>query len=73
MAEMKDEILYDTRLQERHTRRGVLSRKDLEKHLKELPDVSAQGELLVLDADNDIVVKGGAKPDAGAKDGGSST
>ena len=59
MVEMKDEILNDVRLLERHIRKGLINRKDLEKRLKELPDVAEQGEILSLDQDNDIVVKGG--------------
>ena len=64
MVEMKDEILNDVRLLERHIRKGLINRKDLEKRLKELPDVAEQGEILSLDQDNDIVVKGGAHPGA---------
>ena len=61
MVEIKDEVLYDTRLIERHVRKGVLNRKDIEKRLKELPDAAEQGEILSLDQDNDIIVKGGAQ------------
>jgi hypothetical protein len=62
MVEMKDEVLYDVRLVERHVRKGSLIRKDFEKRLKELPDSAEQGEILSLDQDNDIVVKGGIQP-----------
>ena len=60
MVEIKDEVLNDVRLIERHIRKGLINRKDLEKRLKELPDVAEQGEILSLDQANDIVVKGGA-------------
>jgi hypothetical protein len=62
MAELKDEILNDVRLIERHIRKGLINRKDLEKRLKELPDVAEQAELLSLDGDNDIVVRAGPRP-----------
>jgi hypothetical protein len=43
-----DERLIDKRVQERNMRRGLLDKKELEKHLKDLPDVSDKGEVVTL-------------------------
>jgi len=62
MTVTRDEILHDVRLLDRHLRNGLFTRKDLEKHLKELPDVTDQAEVLALGQDNDIVVRGAVPP-----------
>jgi len=38
----------DVRLQDLNLRRGVLTRKDIEKHLKDLPDDSEHAEELIV-------------------------
>jgi len=47
----KDDFLYDVRITERHIQDGALSKKDLEKHLENLPDVEEKGEPLVIEED----------------------
>ncbi len=49
---------YDVRTVERNVRKGTLSKKDLDKHLKTLPDVADKGqairvELITADDDDD--------------------
>ncbi len=61
MAQMRDEVLHDVRLTERHVRKGVLNRKDLDKRLKDLPDMTEQSEILSLNEDGEIV----ARPNTG--------
>jgi hypothetical protein len=39
--------LYDVRLLERNIKRGLLTRKDYDKHLKSLPDVKDKAAKLV--------------------------
>ena len=43
------EQLYDKRIIERNIRKGLLQRKDVEKHLKELPDVTDNMQVVELD------------------------
>jgi hypothetical protein len=38
MSGKAEERIYDVRVLERNIRKGLLTRKDLEKHLKSLPD-----------------------------------
>ncbi len=45
MAEIHDHLV-DKRIQERSIRRGLLGKKDLEKHLESLPDVSNNAEVV---------------------------
>ena len=42
-AEAKPERLYDKRTVERSIKKGLLTRKDYDKHIKTLEDVSAKG------------------------------
>jgi hypothetical protein len=44
----QDVHLYDSRTVERRIRRGQLTRKDLERHLKALPDSTDKSETVVL-------------------------
>ena len=39
-----DSRMFDVRLVERNIRRGLMTRKELDKHLKTLPDVKDKGE-----------------------------
>ncbi len=50
MTEIPEEMLYDVRLIDRHIRKGLLTRKDVEKHAKEAADMEAQGDYLSLEA-----------------------
>jgi hypothetical protein len=38
--EVKNPRLFDSRIVERHIRKGLITRKDYDKHLKALPDVT---------------------------------
>lgn len=42
MAKQDDSRLFDARNVERNIQRGVITRKDYEKHLKSLPDVASK-------------------------------
>jgi hypothetical protein len=44
-AEPKNERLYDKRTIDRSIKKGLLTRKDYDKHLKALEDVAAKGVL----------------------------
>ena len=47
---------YDTRTIERTVRKGIITRKDLDKHLKALPDVADKGQAVrveLIKADDD--------------------
>jgi hypothetical protein len=44
-VETKSDRLYDKRTVERSIKKGLLTRKDYEKHLKTLEDVAAKGVL----------------------------
>ncbi|MDB4983035.1 MAG: hypothetical protein JWM82_3787 [Myxococcales bacterium] len=56
-ADPKTERLYDKRTIDRSIKKGLLTRKDFDKHLKALEDVTAKGvlggELEDLDDDDD--------------------
>ena len=56
-ADPKTERLYDKRTIDRSIKKGLLTRKDFDKHLKALEDVTAKGvlggELEDLDDDED--------------------
>jgi hypothetical protein len=42
-AEPKNELLYDKRTVNRSIKKGLLTRKDFDKHLKALEDVAGKG------------------------------
>ena len=42
-AEAKNELLYDKRTVERSIKKGLLSRKDYDKHIKTLEDIAGKG------------------------------
>ena len=45
---------FDTRLQDRHLRQGIITKSDLEQHLEALPDMSEECELLGMDVELNI-------------------
>ncbi len=45
----EDPRFWDVRTIDRRVRRGQVTRKDVEKHLKGLPDVGERGQTIVLD------------------------
>lgn len=47
--QLPDEILYDSRLVDRHIARGLLTREQVDKRRAELVDMADQGEVLDLD------------------------
>ncbi len=47
--QLPDEILYDVRLQERHIRRGILTRDQVEKHREKNADMAEQADILDLE------------------------
>jgi hypothetical protein len=57
--------LYDTRTVERNIKRGLINRKDYEKHLKSLPDgkekLGGMGDLKDVGRDDDNVGGDGAE------------
>lgn len=44
-----DEFLYDVRIAQRNIRDGMITKKDHDKYLKNLPDSEEKGEALVLE------------------------
>jgi hypothetical protein len=46
----EDLRFWDTRTLERRIRKGQLSRKDVDKHLKSLPDVADKGQAPAIEA-----------------------
>jgi hypothetical protein len=49
----EDPRFWDTRTLERRVRKGQLSKKDIEKHLKSLPDVADKGQAPNLEVEDD--------------------
>ena len=45
----KEEFMYDVRVTNRHIREGVITKKDYEKYLSELPDVEDKSEPLIIE------------------------
>jgi len=54
MRNADNDYKFDTRLQERHLRQGIISNSDLDQHLKALPDMTEESESLGLDVDLNI-------------------
>jgi hypothetical protein len=57
-AEPKNERLYDKRTIDRSIKKGLLTRKDFDKHLKALDDVAGKGvfggDLDAIEDDDDV-------------------
>ena len=45
----KEDFIYDVRVSNRHIREGVITKKDYEKYLSELPDVEDKSEPLIIE------------------------
>ncbi len=54
MKNADNDYKFDSRLQERHLRQGIISKSDLEQHLEALPDMAEESESLGLDVDLNI-------------------
>jgi len=46
----EDPRFWDVRTLERRIRKGLVTRKDVEKHVKSLDDVAAKGEVIRIEA-----------------------
>ncbi len=46
MATIRDMHLLDNRIADRNIRKGLLTQKDFDKYIKDLPDVSDKAELI---------------------------
>ena len=44
---------FDKRVVERNLNKGLISQKDLDSHLKALPDMESEAEELILDAEEE--------------------
>lgn len=62
MTSQKTPWDLDLRIRDRNLQKGVLSTKELERHLKELPDVSANAEAVPLP--QPTFDEGGAEPES---------
>ena len=60
----KDELLYDVRIAERSIREGTLTKKEYDKHLKDLPDVVEKGEILIIEEDIEVSAEGEIEAEA---------
>lgn len=49
----RDDFLYDVRVTDRHIKEGVITKKDYDKHLKNLPDVEDKSEPLIIEDENE--------------------
>jgi hypothetical protein len=63
MAKMPEDVLFDSRLVERHIRKGLVSRKDYEDYLKKSEDLTDKME--VIDMDAIVASASSGKPVAG--------
>jgi len=45
----KQEFIYDVRVTNRHIREGVITKKEYDKYLSELPDVEDKSEPLIIE------------------------
>ncbi len=59
MAELPKEILFDTRLVERHIRQGLTTREDYQKYVQQLEDAESEADVIDLDT---LATRGGAAP-----------
>lgn len=49
MPKLPEEILFDSRLVERHIRKGLTTRKDYDEYLKRVDSTEAQADYLDMD------------------------
>ncbi len=47
-----DEFLYDVRIAHRNVKEALITKKDYDKYIKELPDAEEKGEVLILEDEN---------------------
>ena len=66
--DVRNARIYDRRTVERNIKKGLLSRKDYEKHLKSLDDVAEKGVYGGTEADDDLDDEDVAPADDGAAD-----
>lgn len=57
----KEEFIYDVRVTNRHIREGVITKKEYDKYLSELPDVEDKSEPLIIEDEDG---KAGAEPES---------
>jgi hypothetical protein len=57
----KEEFIYDVRVTNRHIREGVITKKEYDKYLSELPDVEDKSEPLIIEDEDGKV---GAEPES---------
>jgi len=63
--QLPDTILYDKRLIARHIARGLITREDVVKRLKETEDLTDQADIMPIDEIMGIIEpSGGTEPDA---------
>ena len=63
--QLPETILYDKRLIARHIARGLITREDVEKRLKDTEDLTDQADITPLDEIMGIIEPSGKEPDAG--------
>lgn len=49
MRQIPDDVLYDSRLVERHIAQGLVTREQVEKYIASLPDAAELAEVIDLD------------------------
>lgn len=52
----KNEKFYDVRVSERYIKEGVISKKQYEDHIKNLPDAEDKSEVLVIEEEENAEV-----------------
>jgi len=50
MSDIPDEILYDVRLVERHIRKGLITREEVEKRLEAMKDMKDDADSIALES-----------------------
>lgn len=55
MRKLPEEILFDSRLVDRHIRQGLTTRKDYHQWLAKQPDVSDRADYFAIDSDGKAV------------------
>jgi hypothetical protein len=57
----KQEFIYDVRVTNRHIREGVITKKEYDKYLSDLPDVGDKSEPLIIEDEDG---KAGGEPES---------